>query len=59
MGTGINRMKKAMKQVDLPEPDFATNSHFQVILERKTEKEPIKLSKAKLNDRQKKALKVV
>lgn len=58
MGTGINRIKKAMDEADLPEPDFETNSHFQVNLQRREEKKLIDLSKAKLNERQKKALEV-
>lgn len=58
MGTGVNRMKRAMKESNLPEPKFDTNSHFQVTLQRKKKEKSIELSEADLNDRQKKALKI-
>lgn len=58
MGTGVNRMKKAMKESNLPEPKFDTNSHFQVTLQRERRIGPIELSEAGINDRQKKALRV-
>jgi len=58
MGTGINRMEKAMREADLANPTFETNSHFQVSLQRKTQKEVVKFSGANLNGRQKEALKV-
>lgn len=57
MGTGVNRMKKAMKEANLPEPEFDTNTHFKITLQREKEKEVVKLTEAELNKRQKKALK--
>jgi len=56
MGTGINKMKKAMKKADLPEPEFDTNSHFQITLQRKKQKKSIELPETELNKRQEKAL---
>lgn len=57
MGTGINRMKKAMKGADLSEPVFETNSHFQVSLRRKVgEGKYVRFSSSQLNENQKEAL---
>ncbi|MDY6788510.1 MAG: ATP-binding protein [Candidatus Nanohaloarchaea archaeon] len=59
MGTGINRMKKAMKESGLPEPIFNTDGEFEVIIKKGAKEDIGDLSKADLNDRQKKALQVI
>ena len=50
-GTGINRMKKAMEEHNLPRPEFDTNSHFLAVLKRENTLNK-SLDQSKLNDRQ-------
>lgn len=55
-GTGINRMKKRMRENKLAEPDFDANSHFQVTLYRGKNQVVPDLSDEDLNERQEDAI---